>query len=732
MADTQAPSQERLRILVVDDSPTQRMALRLLMEGSGFTVLTAADGREGLAVAESTPLDLVISDVVMPEMDGYALCKALRGIEALRSLPVILLTSLTDPQDVIHGLESGASNFICKPFDGPQLVARVQNILANQEIRRSSASEMGISIFFAGKRFFITADRLQILDLLLSTYENAVSRSSELVRARDELRALNEQLETRVAERTATLTAEVRERARAEQALRKSEERLRDIIFSVGDWVWEVNAQGAYTYSSGRSYEMLGHPPEETIGKRPFDFMRPEEAERVGAIFAEIAARKGPIRDLENWNVRKNGESACLLTNGVPILDEAGELRGYRGVDKDITASKRAAEEHERLAEQLRATQKMEAIGILAGGIAHDFNNLISVILSYTGIALTAVGETEPLRADLLEVKKSAERAAALTRQLLAFSRKQVLQPVPLSLNQVAEGIEKMLRRILGEDIDFRLALAPDLGVARADPGQMDQVLMNLVVNARDAMPRGGKLTLETSNVELDEEYAAQHLGVRPGPYVRLAVSDTGSGMDPKILERVFEPFFTTKEKGKGTGLGLPMVYGIVKQSEGHISVYSEPGKGTSFKIYLPRDLSAKAAATTRTAAAPMLTQGTETILVVEDEEALIRVAMRSLGQAGYTVLTAGDGEEALRTAAAHPGTIHLLATDVVMPRMGGRALATELSKTRPGLKILYMSGYTDDAIIHHGVLEHGTNFLAKPFTAVDLARKVREALDRA
>jgi two-component system cell cycle sensor histidine kinase/response regulator CckA len=345
---------------------------------------------------------------------------------------------------------------------------------------------------------------------------------------------------------------------------------------------------------------------------------------------------------------------------------------------------------------------------------------------------LNAIREGDPLREDLLEVKKGAERAAALTQQLLAFGRKQVLQPVPLSLNQVAEGVEKMLRRILGEDIDFRLGLARDLGVALADPGQLDQVLMNLVVNARDAMPRGGRLTIETSNVELDEEYASQHPGVKPGPYVALTVADTGCGMDPQTQARIFEPFFTTKEKGKGTGLGLPMVYGIVKQSGGYISVQSEPGMGSSFKIHLPRDRSAKAAETTGTAPVSRSSAGTETVLVVEDEEALLRVAKRGLGQAGYTVLTAGDGEEALRVAAQYAGTIHLLATDVIMPRMGGNALATELSKSRPGLKILYMSGYTDDAILHHGVLEPGTHFLAKPITSVDLVRKVREVLDAA
>jgi CheY-like chemotaxis protein len=326
---------------------------------------------------------------------------------------------------------------------------------------------------------------------------------------------------------------------------------------------------------------------------------------------------------------------------------------------------------------------------------------------------------------------KAAERAAGLTRQLLAFSRKQVLRPVPLNLNTVVLGIEKMLRRILGEDIELAQVLAPDLGLTLADPGQLEQVLMNLVINARDAMPDGGKLTIETANVEVDDEYAKQHLSAKPGLYVMLAVTDTGCGMDEQTKARLFEPFFTTKEMGKGTGLGLSTVYGIVKQSGGNVWVYSEPDQGTTFKVYLPRSVSVSmAAAAIKPPPVPRQVTGTETILVVEDEEALRNVASRILTTAGYTVLTAASGEEALVTGAQHEGDIQLLLTDVVMPRMSGKALAQRLAKTRPALAVLYMSGYTDNAIGHSGVLDAGVHFLAKPFTADALARKVREILD--
>ncbi len=403
--------------------------------------------------------------------------------------------------------------------------------------------------------------------------------------------------------------------------------------------------------------------------------------------------------------------------------------RSRRALLSALEDQKRAQAERERLEEQLRASQKLKAIGSLAGGVAHDFNNLLSVILSYTEFAIEELPEGSSVREDLIEVRSAGERATVLTRQLLAFSRKQVLRPVALDLNQVAVGVEKLLRRVLGEDIDYVQDLAPDLGVVLADPGQVEQVLMNLVINARDAMPHGGKLTIETANVLLDQEYAAHHLDATPGPYVRLVVTDTGSGMDERTRSRLFEPFFTTKEKGKGTGLGLATVYGIVKQSGGNIWVYSEPGKGTTFKIYLPRALGTKAEALTPSKVPRRLT-GYETILLVEDEQALKEVAARSLTEAGYTVLMASDGEEALEISGQHAGEIQLLLTDVVMPRMGGRVLAERLAQTRPEIAVLYTSGYTDNAIVHHGVLDPGMLFLPKPFTAAELARKVRQALD--
>jgi CheY-like chemotaxis protein len=370
----------------------------------------------------------------------------------------------------------------------------------------------------------------------------------------------------------------------------------------------------------------------------------------------------------------------------------------------------------------------MEAIGRLAGGVAHDFNNLLTIIFGSSDVLLEDLSRDYRLRAEVEEIMKAARRAASLTRQLLAFSRRQLLELQVLDLNALVANLEGMLRRLIGEDVEFRTVLTPARGTVLADPGQLEQVIMNLAVNARDAMPQGGKLTIETAAADLDESSAQAHIPVIAGSYIMLAVSDTGTGMDAEVKARLFEPFFTTKEKGKGTGLGLAMVYGIVKQSGGYIWVYSEPRHGTTFKIYLPRieadpePLAPKAA--------PVSLRGSETVLVVEDEEAVRSLIRTVLETRGYVVIAAEAGEAALRLANAHDGVIHLLVTDVVMPGMSGRDLAEHLAPVRREMKALYLSGYTDDAIVQHGVLEQGIAFLQKPFMPQELARKVREVLD--
>lgn len=379
--------------------------------------------------------------------------------------------------------------------------------------------------------------------------------------------------------------------------------------------------------------------------------------------------------------------------------------------------------------EQLLQSQKLEAVGRLAGGIAHDFNNLLTVIRGYSELTLKRLGEEDPLRRGIEEINSASGRAASLTHQLLAFSRKQVMQPRVLDLNSIVANIEKMLRRMIGENIEMRTVIQPDLGNVKADPGQLEQVIMNLVVNARDAMPYGGKITIETSNVYLDDSYAKQYVSVGSGAHVMLAISDTGIGMDEETKQHIFEPFFTTKELGKGTGLGLSTVYGIIKQSEGSIWVYSEAGRGTTFKIYLPR-VSASAEDYRLPSALNKVATGTETILLVEDADIVRKLATEVLESSGYRVLQAKSGEDALLLCEQEETRIHLLLTDVVMAKMSGKELADRLAPLRPEMKVLFMSGYTDDSIVHHGVLDPRVSFIEKPFTPGGLTQKIREVLD--
>jgi two-component system cell cycle sensor histidine kinase/response regulator CckA len=465
--------------------------------------------------------------------------------------------------------------------------------------------------------------------------------------------------------------------------------------------------------------------PQLVSAERFQELVRSGEVEKIGT----------PAVDWLGVPMRK-GDKAF----GVLVVQSYSEKVRYGARDKEILnfvgQHVATAIEHKRSENALRQSekqlwqsQKMEAVGRLAGGVAHDFNNLLTVIKGYTELMLEDLKPSDPMRAEMDEVQKAADRAAALTRQLLAFSRRQVLAPKVVNLNYLVEDMNKLLRRLLGEDIELCTRLGGDLGSVKADPGQIEQVIMNLAVNARDAMPRGGKLTLETANIELDQAYSRQHAPVVPGSYVMLAITDTGSGIDAETLSHVFEPFFTTKEQGKGTGLGLSTVYGIVKQSGGYIWPYSEPGMGTTLKIYLPR-VDEKAERAQARAQASSGLGGTETILLVEDEEGVRALTRQILQRHGYTVLEAEHGRDALLLCERYSGPIRLLLSDVVLAQMSGRELVQRLTPLRPEMKVLYMSGYSDEAIVHHGVLAPGTAFLQKPFTTESLMRKLREVLD--
>jgi PAS domain S-box-containing protein len=505
---------------------------------------------------------------------------------------------------------------------------------------------------------------------------------------------------------------DITERKRAEEALRESAERHRALVDHTFDG-FVISDRGVVLEANRGFAQIFGYAVEEVIGKSLLMFVAPESREAI-----QQRLESGTEGQFEALGMRKDGRKIQLETHA----------RSYRHGDRPLRLTAvRDVTERRQLEQQFRQAQKMEAVGRLAGGVAHDFNNLLTVITSYTQILLEDLGGDEAKRADLLEIQKAAHGAATLTNQLLAFSRQQVLEPRVLNLNTIVAGAEKMLQRLIGEDIDLVTALATDLGAVRADPGQVEQVIFNLAVNARDAMPHGGKITLETTNVDVDVEYAQQHAPVTTGQFVLLSMSDTGVGMDADTQSRIFEPFFSTKEKGKGTGLGLATVYGIVKQSGGFIWVYSEPGQGATFKIYLPRvDEPVSPPAPSR----PLATAGgTETILIAEDAPGVRGVVHEVLKRQGYTVLASPDGKSALALAAGHSGPIHLLITDVIMPEMSGRQLADRMREIRPDVKVLFVSGYTDDAIVRHGILEPGIAFLQKPFSPTALARKVREVL---
>jgi signal transduction histidine kinase/ActR/RegA family two-component response regulator len=430
----------------------------------------------------------------------------------------------------------------------------------------------------------------------------------------------------------------------------------------------------------------------------------------------------------ELLNLKKDGSELPIALSTSQVRDQGGRVIGLIGVARDISERRRTEEALQRSEEQLRHAQKMEAVGKLAGGVAHDFNNVLTAVTGYTELALTKLATDDPLRRDLEEIRNAGERATALTRQLLAFGRKQILEPQIIDLNTVVSGMGTLLRSLIGEDIELVTVTQPDLTPVQADPGQIERVILNLVVNARDAMPNGGKLTIETANVELDSVYAEAHPSVTPGSFALLAVSDTGCGIDKEIQPRIFEPFFTTKGESRGTGLGLSTVYGIVTQSSGHVAFDSEPGCGTTFRVYLPQVRGR--VVTEMPGESDSVRGGSETVLLVEDEDSVRRLAVTILRKNGYSVMEARDGEEAVRISNQHPGSIHLLLTDAVMPRMSGPDLVRLQTSLRPGMKVLYMSGYTDDAIVRHSVLEQGMPFLQKPFTPEMLCRKVREVLD--
>jgi PAS domain S-box-containing protein len=678
------------RVLIVDDHPENLYLLRMLLQGNDCTVEEAADGIEALAKARQNPPDLVISDLLMPRMDGYTLIRQWRSDAGLQDIPFVVYTATyTEPQDERLALNLGADAYIIKPAEPELFMGSIREVLARE------------------KRGALPAGEIAVDDSVLTASYNEVL-----------VRKLNEKAQ-KLEQANRELLEEIAERKRSQGALLLRNRAIQSV--SQGICISDPNQEdNPIIYASAGFERMTGYREDEVLGKN-CRFLQGKETDKDTIRQIRDAITAGKACTVEILNYRKDGSQFWNALSVNPVHNECGTLEYFVGVQSDVT-------HRMQLENQLRHSQKMEAVGRLAGGVAHDFNNLLTVISGYSDFILAAPEDEESVLESARLINEAGSRAAALTQQLLGFSRQSMLRPEMLDINTAVTEAGKLMRRLLGSNIEFRTVLHPDLHQVKVDPGQLDQVLMNLAINARDAMPGGGKLTIETSNVLLSDDYVATHLDCKAGPHVMVAVSDTGCGMDREVVARVFEPFFTTKEKGKGTGLGMATVFGIVQQSGGCIHVYSEPGHGTMFKIYLPAVagpiLSAGDTATR------LGIRGTETVLLVEDDERIRELALSTLERFGYTMLTAANGKEALRVAADHRGAIDLLLTDVVIPTVSGPELAKRIQVLFPEVRVLFMSGYTDDAVMRLGLLQGTVSFIQKPFGQVDLARKVREVLD--
>ncbi len=709
------------RVVLADDDPIQRRLLAVQLERLGFVVEPVEGGAEALARARAAPPDAIVSDVLMPGVDGFRLCLQVRREPALARLPVVLVSiAFTEEADRELARRVGANALVPRT---PEHGAVVEAVLAGLD-RAAPLPQAGDP---------------------LPPPEEYTHRL---------IRRLERQVEERadLAQRLALHEAAMGVVARLGETARRSPAPLGELLPELLQYALDaagVSLGAVFLLEPDGRLVLAARHGFSTANDGLATLYDGEGLLRDAARAGEprsVPAGEAPTADERALLARAGAGSLLLvplrygdLRLGVLVLAAArpralGESQPFAaaiGAQIAHTVALACSEEElRRTEEHLRQAQRMEAVGRLAGGIAHDFNNLLTVISGYGELLWDGLAQGDPRREAVDQVLLASRRAAGLTRQLLAFSRKQILQPRVLDLNAVVTDMDRLLRRLIGEDVDLRTCCAPGLGRISADPGQLEQVIMNLAVNARDAMPRGGCLTIETKDVELDAAYVATRPDVAPGPYVLLAVSDTGTGMDRATLAHAFEPFFTTKPAGQGTGLGLSTVFGIVKQSGGHVAAYSEPGRGSTLKVYLPRVVGEESSEQAAPAAASAGRAATETVLVVEDDEMVRALVVAVLSRLGYRVLEAPDGLAAERLALDPAARVDLLLTDVVLPRMSGKELRDRLAAARPGLRALYMSGYTDNAIVHHGVLDEGTPFLHKPFTGDALAARVRAVLD--
>ncbi len=684
-----------MNILVVDDREENRYFLEVLFKGDGHGVQPAANGAEALERLSLGGIDVIVSDILMPVMDGFELCRKVKADEALRHIPFIIYSATyTSPEDEAFALKIGADLFIIKPCEPDVLMEAVRSVMAG--------------------------------------FGNRVGGLTQAPpQAEEFFKLYNERLVRKLEHKVLQLEKESKALRQAEQALSISESKYRRLHKSMTDGFVYVDMQGIIR-ESNESYRMMLGYTEEELSRLTYQSLTPEKwhALEEDIVQGQIL-QKGCSDVYEKEYRKKDGTVFSVELRTFLLCNEAGEKEGMWAIVRDISKRKQAEQALKELEDQLHHSLKMETVGRLAGGVAHDFNNILSAISGYGYLALMHMAKEDPLRSNIESMLEGVDRAAHLTKDLLLFSRKQASVRKPADLNEILRNVQKFLVRVIAEDIECKMVLSETPLSVLADSNQLEQVLMNFAMNASDAMPHGGVFVVTTEQVALGESLISGDVVDKPGPYAHMTVSDTGTGMDASTAERIFEPFFTTKEVGKGTGLGLSVAYGVIKQHDGYVKVCSEPGKGTAFHIYLPVIMQeTRGISEERQAEAPA--RGMETLLIAEDDDLLRRLTRDILEKFGYTIIEAVDGEDAVMKFMESKDAIHLLIFDLLMPKMTGKAAYQEIRKIRPDMKAIFTSGYAPDQVREKALLANGQQLISKPFSPFELLKKVRSMLDEA
>ncbi|MBI5474040.1 MAG: response regulator [Ignavibacteriae bacterium] len=704
----------RPRILIVEDEQMQAMKLQFILKQNNYAVSVAANGMEALESMRRERPALVISDIMMPVMHGYELCRAIRADQSLKSVQIILLTSHSDPTDVLHGLESGADTFIAKPYDTQKLLNCVRAMLAASAASVADSSDV-IEIVFESKKYSIRASRQQVLNFFVSTYESMIDKNNELAKAHNELKTLSETLEKKVEERTQWLKEEIAERHRVEAQIREQAA----LLDKAQDAIAVHDLEGHIVYWNKSAARLYGWTAEEILGKNAGEMLYKRVSFSPSSTPLKVALERGEWSG-ELKQTTKDDKEVTVQSRWTLVRDNDGEPKSLLVINSDITEKKR-------LEAQVLRTQRMESIGTLAGGIAHDLNNVLSPILLSVNLLEKKLPDDQSKQI-LRLVENSARRGGALVKQVLTFARGFEGERTLMSLSHIVKEMQTFAMQSFPKNVELKTFLHKSLWNIHGDPTQVHQVLLNLCVNARDAMPNGGTVSIAADNTTLDRNYAAMNPEAKPGPYVILKVKDTGTGIPPEVLDRIFEPFFTTKEVGKGTGIGLSTLHAIVKGHNGFVTVQTETGKGTEFSVYFPAlESSSPDVAEQQETGIP---EGAgELVLVAEDEPIIREITKDSLERHGYRTVVANDGIEALSLFLQHKDDVKLVVLDMIMPYMDGPSTIRALEKMDPEVRVIAVSGSTEKFKAAEAASRKPIRFLPKPYTTDKLLRTLDEVL---